>query len=225
MNLSKASVKGLGVLVSGVLIFSTGTFIINPLIEQRTENVEALKSMQKITETKKANLTRLSNGAVNFQEAFEAGSNFEKIVPKYKDIESASRAISEAITPGVTITSFTFGSEEPVAQNVTPTASIDGYRPPASFSQGSSKSSSSKSSSDKGAKPATGSSGTGSSSTLNRLPMTISVSAESYQKLSEYTDQLSKEDRLLSVISISGSSKEGNVKADIYAYAFIDKTQ
>jgi hypothetical protein len=221
MNLSKASVKGLGVLVSGVLIFGTGMFVINPLVEQRTENVEALKSLQKITETKKANLTRLSNGAVNFQEAFEAGSNFEKIVPKYKDIESASRAISEATVPGVTITSFTFNPEEPVAENKLPPVSLQGYKPPASFAQSSSKGSSS----DKGSKPATGSSGAGSGASLNRLPLIVSVSAENYQKLSEYIDQLSKEDRLLSVISISGSSKEGNVKADIYAYAFIDKTQ
>lgn len=224
MNLSKASVKGLGVLVSGVLLFSTGMFVINPLLEQRTENLKALESMQLITETKKANLERLSKGAVNFQEAFQAGSNFEKIVPKSKDIESASRAISEATIPGVEITSFTFSSEEPVSENKLPTATLGGYSPPASFASSSGKSSSSKSSSDKGSKSAAPTAAA-PSSTLSRLPMTISVSAESYQKLSEYTDQLSKEDRLLSVISISGSSKEGNVKADIYAYAFIDKSK
>lgn len=223
MNLSKASVKGLGVLISGILLFSTGTIIVNPLLEKRTENLSELASKKKITETKKANLTRLSNGAVNFQEAFQAGSNFERIVPKYKDIESASRAISEALVPGVTITSFNFSSEQPVTQNVLPKASLEGYAPPASFASGTGKSSSSKSSSDKGAKSSAPAAT--SSSTLNRLPMTISVSATSYQKLSEYTDQLSKEDRLLSVISISASSKDGTVRADIYAYAFIDKTQ
>jgi hypothetical protein len=207
MNLSKASVKGLGVLVSGVLLFSTGMFVINPLLEQRSGNLSDLTSLQKITETKKANLTRLSNGAVNFEEAFEAGNNFAKIVPKSKDIESASRSISEAIVPGVTVTSFTFSPEEPVSKRELPKASLEGYKPPASFAQSTAAPSSSTES-----KPAAG-----SSSSLNRLPLTISVSAASYQ--------LSKEDRLLSVISFSASSKDGIVKADIYAYAFIDKTK
>jgi Tfp pilus assembly protein PilO len=215
MNLSKASVKGLGVLVSGALLFSTGIFVINPLLEQRSGNISELKSKQQITETKKANLARLSKGAVNFEEAFKAGSNFEKIVPKDKNIESASRAISEALVPGVTITSFTFNSEEAVAPNALPKASLEGYKPPASFAKSTSKSGSSAP-----AKPAAG-----GSSTLNRLPMTITVGAESYQKLSEYIDQLAKRDRLLSVISISAGSKDGIIKADIYAYAFIDKSQ
>lgn len=214
MNLSKASVKGLGVLISGVLLFSTGMVVINPLLEQHTKNLEDLHSLQKITETKRANLTRLSKGSVNFEEASRVGNNFVRIVPKSKDIESASRAISEAIVPGVTITSFTFNPEEPVAKLDLPKASLEGYKPPASFAQSSSASSSST-----GSKPAAG-----GNSTLSRVPVIVSVSATSYQKLSEYTDQLSKEDRLLTVISISANSKDGSVKADIYAYAFIDKT-
>lgn len=217
MNLSKTSVKGLGVLTSAVLLLSTGLLIINPLLEQRSGNVENLKSMEKITETKQANLTRLSKGAVNFEEAFRVGSNFERIVPKSKDIESASRAISEALTPGVSITSFTFNPEEPVSENKLPAVSLGGYTPPASFAQSATGSSSTKGS--------TSSSSTGSSASLNRLPMIISVSAQNYQKLADFTDNLSKEDRLVSVISISASGKDGTVKADIYAYAFIDKSQ
>lgn len=222
MNLSKASVKGLGILVSGALLLSTGIFVINPLLEQRSGNVEKLTSLQKITETKKANLSRLSSGSVNFEEASRAGNNFLKIVPKSKNIESASRTISEAIVPGVAITSFTFNPEEAVVKNELPKAALDGYKPPASFAT----KSTAKASSTKDSKPATESKPvSGASSTLNRLPLIISVSAESYQKLSEYTDQLSKEDRLLSVVSISATSKDGGIKADIYAYAFIDKSK
>jgi hypothetical protein len=217
MNLSKASIKGLGILVSGVLVFGTGLFVVNPLLEQRSSNVSSLQTLQKITETKQTNLTRLSKGAVNYEEAFRVGNNFQKIVPKSKDIESASRAISDAIVPGVTITSFTFNPEEPVSENKLPSVSLEAYKPPASFAQGSSASTSS---SNKSAAPASG-----SSSTLNRLPLIVSVSASSYQKLAEFTDKLSKEDRLLSVISISANNKDTTVKADIYAYAFIDKTQ
>lgn len=218
MNLSKASVKGLGVLVSTVLVFGTGLFVVNPLLEQRSNNVSSLKTLEKITETKQANLSRLSKGAVNYEEAFRVGSNFQKIVPKSKDIESASRAISEALVPGVTITSFTFNPEEPVSENKLPPVSLDAYKPPASFAQSSSSGSSSSSS--KSSAPAAG-----SNSTLNRLPLIVSVSATNYQKLAEFTDKLSKEDRLVSVISISASSKDTAVSADIYAYAFIDKTQ
>lgn len=215
MNLSKASVKGLGVLASAALVLGTGILVINPLLEHRNENLSSLTSLQKITETKKANLSRLSSGSVNFNEASKVGDNFLRIVPKDKNIESASRAISEALVPGVTITSFTFGSEEAAAPTVLPKVGLEGYKAPASFA----------------AAAATGSAASkapaaaaGSSSTLNRLPMTVSVSATSYQNLSTYIDQLSKEDRLVSVISINASSKSGTIVADIYAYAFIDKT-
>lgn len=210
MNLSTSSVKGLGVLVSGVLLLSTGIFVINPLLEERSGNLSDLKSLQVVTETKKENLTRLTNGAVNADEARRVGQNFQKIVAKDKNIESASRAISEAIVPGVTITSFTFNPEEPVTPNTLPPVSLEGYKPPASFVASSANA----------AKPAAE-----SKSSLNRLPLIVSVSAQSYQKLSEYVDQLSKEDRLLSVISISAASKDGSVKADIYAFAFIDKSK
>lgn len=215
MNLSKASVKGLGVLASAVLVLGTGAIVINPLLEQRNENLTSLTSLQKITESKKANLSRLSSGSVNFNEAAKVGDNFVRIVPKDKNIESASRAISEAIVPGVTITSFTFGVEEAAAANTLPKVSLDGYKPPTSFAQSNTPSSTAA----KAPAPAAG-----SSSTLNRLPMTVSVSATSYQNLSAYIDQLSKEDRLVSVISVNAANKVGSISADIYAYAFIDKT-
>lgn len=213
MNLSKGSVKGLGVLASAVLVLGTGAIIINPLLEQRNENISNLTSLKTITETKKANLSRLSSGAVNFEEASKVGENFLRIVPKDKNIESASRAISEALVPGVTITSFTFGSEEAAGAITLPKASLEGYKPPASFAVATGPTAAKA--------PAAAA---GSSTTLNRLPMTISVSATNYQSLSAYIDQLSKEDRLVSVISINASNKVGNVSADIYAYAFIDKT-
>lgn len=218
MNLSKSSVKGLGVLVSGVLIFGTGLFVVNPLLTQRSDNMTNLTSMQKVTDSKTKNLERLSKGAVNFDDAFRVGSNFQRIVPKSKDIESASRAISSALTPGVTITSFTFGSEEPVADDKLPALSLNAWKPPSTFAKmiAASASGSSSSSSSSG--------GSSSGSSLNRLPAIVSVSASSYQKLSEYTDKLAKEERLIEVNSISANSKDGTVKADIYAYAFIDKT-
>lgn len=215
MNLSKTSMKGLGILVSGVLLAGTGVFMINPLIEQRAESLEELKSLKMITETKKENLTRLAAGAVNFEEASQVGSKFLRQIPKSKNIESASRAISEALVPGVSITSFTFSSEEPAKKNELPPVSLQAYTPPTSFAVSDAPAASSSAE----VKPSAG-----SKSTLNRLPMTITVSADSYQKLSSYIDSLAKRDRLLSVISISAKGKDGKVAADIYAYAFIDKT-
>lgn len=215
MNLSKKSVKGLGVLISGALLASTGFFLINPIVDQRTESLEELKSLKLITETKKTNLTRLANGAVNFEEASRVGNDFVKKVPKTKDIESASRAISEALVPGVSITSFTFAAEEPAKKNELPPVVIGTYAPPASFAASDAPAASSS----KEVKPAAG-----SKIALNRLPMTINVSADNYQKLSQYINSLADRNRLVSVISISAKGKDGKVTADIYAYAFIDKT-
>jgi hypothetical protein len=210
MNLGKTSVKGLGGLVSAVLILSTGFFIVNPILEQRNTSMTELSSLKTVTEAKQANLTRLQKGAVNSDEAFRVGGEFTRIVPKSKNIESASRAISSALVPGVSITSFNFNAEEPVAKLTLPKVSVKGYTPPSSFKK-------------EGTSSATNGQSSGDSK-LNLMPMTITVQADSYAKLSEYTDKLAKQDRLLTVISISASGDDKGVKADIYAYAFIDKS-
>jgi hypothetical protein len=210
MNMSKASVKGAGLLVSTAFILTTGFLVVNPLIEQRSASLSELQSMEKITESKQLNLTRLQAGAVDFEQARNDGDLFARLVSKEKDIESASRAISEAIISGITIISFNFNPEEPVAAHTLPVVSLEGYKPPASFGKSSGSASSA-------ASPK-------SENGLNRVPMMISVSASSYSKLSEYIDSLSKQERLVSVISVSANSlAEGQVKADIYAYAFVDK--
>jgi hypothetical protein len=216
MNLGKTSVKGLGGLVSAVLILSTGFFIVNPILEQRNTSLTELSSLKTVTEAKQANLTRLQKGSVNSDEAFRVGGEFTKLVPKSKNIESASRAISSALVPGVSITSFNFNAEEPVAKFTLPKVSVKGYTPPSSFKKEGTTPSSA---------PSTdGKSSTSANSKLNRMPMVVSVQADSYAKLSEYTDKLAKQDRLLNVISISASGSDKGIKADIYAYAFIDKS-
>lgn len=215
MSLSKKSAQGLGVILSASAILVSGIFVARPLYNQSTTNSTKLTSSTAQTEAKKTQLQVLENGVDNFEEIQEYVNNFLSSVPSDKDIESASRAISNSRTDGINISAFTFGNQESVKNYTVPKSKLGEYTSP--FEIQDTSSSTEDSSSD----------GSSSTSGFQRVPVQITVSANSYSDLSQYLDELAQQPRSMSVISVS-SARSGDtennsekIEATIYAYVFV----
>lgn len=219
MALSKKSITGLGTLMSVAVIAISGFLVVKPSYEQAQDNRSELSTLQTETTTKTERLKVLEEGVDNYDEIQAYVDTFLKYAPANKDIESASRAISNAVVPGTNIVSFTFGSEEAATEYEVPKASIDGGTTAASSSSSSSSTTASTDAS------ATGTS-TASAGTMQRVPVEISVTSSSYENLSQYLDSLAQQQRLLTIISVASSggaanAEGGGVSATINGYAFV----
>lgn len=208
MALSKKSITGLGTLMSCAVIAISGFLVIKPGYDQSQTNKIELSSLQQETELKNDRLALLEEGVENYDEIQAYVDRFLQIAPGSKDVESASRAISNALVPGTTISSFTFGSTEDSTEYAVPEASLSGEST-LEFSV-----------------DASGGDTAASPGSLQRVPVEISVTSSNYANLSEYLDNLAQQDRLLTVVNVSssgtsGGDGEGSVSATIRGYAFI----
>lgn len=212
MALSKKSITGLGTLMSVAVIAISGFLVVKPSYDNAQDNRAELSTLQTETVSKTARLGLLEEGVENYDEIQAYVDTFLNYAPANKDIESASRAISNALVDGTEIVSFTFGSEEPTAAYPVPEASIEGEAAPAAPVESDSS--------------ASGES-TAAAGTLQRVPVEIAVTSSSYENLSEYLDSLAQQQRLLTVISVTsaggavGAEGEGGVTATISGYVFV----
>lgn len=209
MALSKKSITGLGTLMSCAVIAISGFLVVKPGYDQSQTNKIELSSLQQETELKNDRLALLEEGVENYDEIQAYVDRFLQIAPGSKDVESASRAISNALVPGTTISSFTFGSPEASTEYAVPEASLSSENT-IEFSVESSE----------------GGDTAASPGSLQRVPVEISVTSSDYANLSEYLDNLAQQDRLLTVVNVSssgtsGGDGEGLVSATIRGYAFI----
>lgn len=232
MQLNKKMIQGIGTTLSLAIVVGSGLFLVKPFYDQSNDNQMSLQEQQLITTQKTAKLSTLQKGVDNIDETEKDVQKFLKAAPDNKDVESASRAISKALTDGVSINSFTFGKEEnikadPALAKIEP--NLGEYTPPVKIEDS------------PGSGGAAASTEEGSADEklelFHRIPLSISVKADSYEKLAKYVDSLSEQDRLIYVagISSSGSSSSGNDFADtpssedskgsievtIYAYSYI----
>ena len=214
MAMGKNGVQAVGALLSiGVLAIS-GLFVAKPLYDDASESKAELSTMQQATADKQAQLTTLENGVDNYDEIQAYVDNFLNSVSSVKDLESASRSISSAAVPGITINSFDFGTEENIEASEVPEAVLGDYTPPAGFDN---LASSEGSSSEEGE--------SASADSFHRIPIQIDVTATDYNTLSTYMDNLAQQKRLLNVVSVNStknsSSEATEITATIYAYAFV----
>lgn len=223
--LNKTSIQSIGVTLSVAVLAVTGIFVAKPLFDSTSESKVALEEQKMVTLSKTGKLAQLEEGVDNIEETQSFVDKFLVSAPNNKDVESASRAISTALISGVNISSFTFGQEENIEKSEVPKATLGEYVPPMELSDGA-----------EAAPPAEGEADgdkKGALETFHRIPMQITVNADSYNKLAEYVDELAKQKRLISIVSVNstkgsggaemagGEASGGNVEATIYAYAFI----
>lgn len=212
MAASRKSVRAVGMLMSTAVLAISGLLVVKPVYDDVTENQKELSSLEVVTDSKQSQLTVLEGGVSNYEEIRGYVDQFLGKVPPFKDIESASRAISTAAVPGVKIYSFTFGTEENIDEYPIPAPNLQEYVPPAGF--------------DSTVVAAEDEEPT-AVDTYHRVPVEISVSASDYNTLSLYLNNLSQQDRLLTVLSVnstregSADGKSSSISATIYAYAFV----
>lgn len=209
MALSKKSITGLGTLMSVAVIAVSGFLVIKPAYEQAQTNNQEYSNLQIETSTKNARLSTLEEGVENYDEIQAYVDDFLVKAPSYKDVESASRAISTAVVPGITINSFNFGNEAPTSDYTVPKASLDAQPETTNLEDSGS------SNSEENAETAS------SAGSFQRIPIQIQVTANDYTNLSEYVDNLSKQDRLLTIVSITSAGDGEGITATIDGYAFI----
>lgn len=205
MALSKKSITGLGTVMSIAIIAVSGFFVVKPSYEQAQENVTELETMKVETQVKQTRLQTLEEGVDDYDDILAFVDRFLLSAPADEDIESASRAISDAVTPGIQIQSFTFGAPEPTSDYPVPEASLERSEPDSLDAGGSDASDA----------------GGASAGTFQRVPVQVTVSATSYAELSVYLDALANQNRLLTVLDVSGTNSTENVTATINGYAFI----
>lgn len=212
MARSRRTVRTIGALMSTAVIAISGLLVVKPLYDEVSDSKDELVSLQQTTDDKQAQLTTLENGVSNYEEIRNYVDNFLNTVSASKDIESASRSISSAAIPGISIVSFTFGTEENVEQYEVPSPSLQDYSPPSGFSE------------DPAAEPAEGEEAA-AVETFHRVPVQITVTASDYSTLATYLDNLSQQSRLLNVVSVTSTKTAGEettqISATIYAYAFV----
>lgn len=211
MALSKKTIQAIGVGLSSVFILTTGFLVVSPLNNSTNENKELLENEKIITLQNNLKLATLKKGVSGLDETKEFVEDFLESAPKDKDIESASRSISKALVSGVSIKSFSFGGEQNIDKIEIPKATLDEYKPPFSLDT-----------------PATGSDGKEKESldSFHRMPMQVTVTANSYNDLSKYLDSLAEQKRLIYVVGVNSNKggvagSDGSIEATVYSYAYI----
>lgn len=198
--------------MSAAVVVVSGLFVVKPLYGDVNENKAELATLQAVTVEQEAELATLENGVSNYEEIQAYVSDFLNSVSTTKDVESASRSVSSAAVPGIRITSFSFGSAENITEHEIPTAVLSGYTPPLGFGE------IAVTEPVEGEVPET-------VEAFHRIPVEIAVTASDYPTLSTYVDNLSKQERLMNVLSVTStknSTEEGSeITATIYAYAFV----
>lgn len=224
MTLSKKTVQAISAGAT-VLILAVGGFSAN-LIHKNTENMKVeAETLQKANEANSNKIASLKNGTnTDIAAAQEVQSQFNTLITSDDDVESASRAIAEALPSGVKINSFTFGASSPVmAGGAKATVDLSGFTPTATSGASSSSSSSSDSKDDADKEKETsdeeGSGESSSATGLSQIPWTIVVTANSYEDLSSYLDNLATQPRLLKVLSVD-TMRGDVVNATIYISAY-----
>lgn len=215
MALTSKSLGGLAALASIALCATTYFAVINPLNEQTAKGKQELSTVLDTTTFQQAKLAKIKNGAVDVEKATSEVTKFLTLAPNNLDIESMSRAISNSVEGGIKLQSFNFGSISAVTDNKPPTPSLTKQK-----AAGGSNSSTSSSG---GSTDASGS----AKDLFSQIPITITVSASSYEALAEYMDNLAAQPRLVNVQQFTsngsngGDAKSGGVTSTITALAYI----
>lgn len=230
MAIGKNTVNAIGVVAAASILAGAWFGAASPLLDQKKE-AETQMAQAEIIGKGYSNKLSSFQGDKNrtIEEASRTIGNFQSLVSKTIDIESASRAIAKSLPSGVTLTSFDFVSAQSVSKLSSSPLSISGYSAPSEFS-GTSKPKTEKAQNQTDAVTEAGSSTSSTAGPkavdpnapivgFNRIPFTIKVTANSYDDLAKYLDKLRSQPRLMNVVSVD-SSKTENVSATIYAFAF-----
>jgi len=243
MAMGKTGLNAVGGIIAAVIVAGGCFGIALPVIHGKSNAEKELTTSRQLGDSYTKKLTELSSGVTNPNQGQSVAvslDEFKKLVPGSMDIESASRAIASALPDGVQLTSFNFGSAQPVTSVEVEKPALDGFKAPQGFGDDAAAATTSSAGPSTGEASATesaaASAGTpGSSSTagpstsgsaaasgFTRIPFTIAVSAKNYDGLSDYINSLSDQPRLLSVISVSADRSDADaVSATVYAYAFV----
>ncbi len=212
MAMGKNTITGIGVAIAASLLVGSYFGVAAPLIAINSTTATELEQAEQLGNNYVAKLARFAGGeSEEIRSALQTTDEFNSYVSETLDIESASRAIAASLPSGVKLDSFNFGAAQSVSALADAPVSIGAFTPPAEFGA----------SAEGGGEAAAGAAvdPTAPLSGFNRVPYTIKVSAGSYSELAEYLNSLSRQPRLMSVVSVDSSISEG-VTATIYAYAF-----
>lgn len=225
MALTKKSIKGLGALLSITALAASGFLIVRPLYNQILDNQEQYENMQVVTLTKESKVAMLEAGVENVEETKAFVNRFLLYAPKAKNIETISRAISDAAVEGVTISTFNFGEPENLKDYEVPDPTLEGYTPPvdldaAARARQEEQRAQAEASENGEVAPAT------TPEHFQRIPTVITVNAADHATLAQYLDNLAQQDRLLVVVGIDTekTDPEQPLSATIYAHAFMYAT-
>lgn len=218
MALQKTSIRALGVLSSIAVAAGCAFFVVSPLMDQADDSREQLAQTQVATKAKEKRLSELKEGSNNLEAVKSEVDTFQSVIPKFRDVESASRSISQATadSSGISLISFKFGAEENVEALKEPTTSLDGIQPPfedvESQAEVSSKDDEEEATLD----------------VFRRVPLIISVQANSYNELAAYLDNLAHQKRFLAIASVKSSGGTSSfsdgaspLSVTIYGYSYV----
>lgn len=230
MAMGKNTVNAIGAVAAASILAGAWFGAASPLLNQKKEAESQMVQAEAIGKGYSNKLSGFQGDKNRtIEEASRTIGNFQSLVSKSIDIESASRAIANSLPSGVTLSSFDFGSAQSVAKLKSAPMTIDGYSAPSEFSSTSKPKSAKAQNETDTVAEAGGSTETASGpkavdpnapiTGFNRVPFTIKVTANSYDDLAKYLDKLKSQPRLMNVVSVD-SSKTENVSATIYAFAF-----
>lgn len=238
MAMGRRTVNSLGALGVAVILGGAYFGVAAPIIASKNSVSVELQQAESLSSSYESKLTSFKNG--ESEEAKSAKATmalFDGLVPTSINIESASRAIAASLPQGVTLDSFDFKPAQQVASLDAPALTIDAFVAPKEFTADTTAVAPAAAAPEgkKEQDTAAAATGTDTGSTaaastgavdpnapisgFERIPFTITVSADDYSSLSEYLNSLSDQPRLMSVVSVDSTRSE-KVSATIYAFAF-----
>lgn len=218
MALSKKSITGLGVTLSAFALAMSGFFIFKPVYDQIGENQTSLENMKSITFAREMKVIQLEGGVENIEETKAFVNRFLQYAPRGKNIETISRAISESLVEGVTITSFNFGADENLEDYTVPVSNLEGNPAPIDLDAAAKEAKRPVAEPKDGEEPEVE-----KKDLFRRVPVVISLKAANYESFSNYVDSLAQQERLIVVMGLDSdkANPDEPLNATVYAYAFI----
>lgn len=230
MAIGKNTVNAIGAVTATAILAGAYLGVAAPLLEDKKSNETQMIQAESMGKGYANKLSEFKGGKSQaVEEATKTMNVFQRLVTKSIDVESASRAIAASLPSGVSLVSFDFGSAQSVSKMSGSAMNIGGYAAPSEFS-GTSKGKTPKAQNQSDAVTNAGGSTDKTAGPkaidpnapivgFNRIPFTIKVSANNYDDLAKYLDEISNQSRLMNVVSVD-SSRTDKVSATIYAFAY-----
>lgn len=235
MDLSKNTVIGLGSLIIAGVVVGGSLLVIKPQLESASELQVSIADAK--TEASNKQL-KLDNLIVKQEEIVAIQSNVDNLIiaiPSENEVGTIGEAVANSINAiggGVRLDSFSYGATEDFKAVDAPTVSLSEPVAPFTASGGGAGGQT--------APPPTNEDGTDAdsenpiattpeakASSFKRIPITLSISANSFTDMTNYIDTLSSQQRLLYIQTVvsNASSNNGGITATIYGYGFVSASE